>query len=182
MRGMLYFMAVIFLFIVPFLTMRSFAEERKLKTMELLKTAPITDTQIVLAKFLAVGLFYSLLLIATFIFPILLLVYGEPDTGPLLLSYLGLWLLGGAFLAIGLFCSSLVRSPMLAALLTFAFLLLLWFLGGMGGGIGEEISIIRHIEGFAMGVLNISDVVYYLCVIVAFLFMTIRMLEAERWK
>lgn len=182
MRATLYFMAVILLFISPFLTMRSFAEEHKLKTMELLKTAPVSDAEMVLAKFIALWGFYSIMLLATLEFPLLLMIFGEPDGGPLVLAYLGLWLFGGACLALGLFTSTLVRLPMIAALITFVALLLLWFLGGIGGAIGEELSIIPHIESFALGVLDLGDVVYYLCFIGIFVFLAIRVLEAERWK
>ncbi|MBI1909606.1 MAG: ABC transporter permease [Deltaproteobacteria bacterium] len=182
LRGILYFMAVILLFICPFLSMRGFAEERKSGTIELLKTAPLTDTELVFGKYLASLFFLFLLLLATVEYPLILLVTGAPDKGPLFLSYLGLFLVGASFLAAGLFASSLTRSQMMAAVVTFVLLLTLWFLADVGGEIGEKISLISHLQSFSLGVFDLADIVYYLFFIAFFLFLTIRNLESERWR
>lgn len=182
MRGLIYFSAVIFLFISPFLTMRSFAEEARAQTLELLRTAPISDTSIVLGKFLAAWLFFSVMIIATWIYPATMLFYGTPDLGPLLMSYVGLWFLGGAFLSVGIFTSSLVRSPMLASLLSFVILLMLWFMGAVPSEPMQELSLIKHLESFSTGVLDVSDMAFYILFIGAFVFLTIRYQEAQRWK
>ncbi len=182
MRGMIYFMAIILLFVLPLLTMRSFADESRLQTMELLRTAPISDTRIVVAKFLGVWIFLSILILSTLIYPLCLYLFAKPDTGPLFMGYLGLWLLGSSFIAIGLLASSVVRSPLLAALLSFVSLLVLWFIGGVEAKWAAQLSLIRHLESFSIGVFDIGDTVYYLVAISIFLFLTIRWQEASRWK
>ncbi len=181
-RGMIYFMALVLLFIAPLLTMRSFAEEKKLGTMELLKTSPISDLKIVLAKYLGLLFLLGLILLLTVEFPIFILLTGDPDLWPMVLAYLGLFLLGGSFIAIGLFMSVLTQSQIIAALLTFVATILLWFLGEMGGEIGRKISIIEPIQSFSLGVLDAADLAYYLLMIFVFLFLTWRVLEAERWR
>lgn len=182
MRGMIYFMAVVLLFITPFFTMKSFAEERSRGTMELLKTAPLTDFEIVFGKFLSGWICLGILLLLTFEYPIFLWIVGKPDFGPMLLSYLGLWLMTGAFLAAGLFCSVLTSSQMIASILSFVFLLTLWFLAEIGNPFLEKLSVSRHLESFSVGVLDLGDLAYYLLFIFALLFLTIRTLEAERWR
>jgi ABC-2 type transport system permease protein len=182
MRGMLYFMSVVLLFISPFLSMRSFSEEKKTGTIELLKTSPLSDLQIVLAKYVSLLMLLVFLLLLTVEFPILIALSGDPDPGPMVLSYVGLFLLGANFLAIGLFMSVLTGSQMIAAILTFVVTITLWFLGDMGGNIGPKISIIEHVHSFSQGVLNAADLAYYLLMIFVFLFLTHRFLEAERWK
>lgn len=182
MRGMTYFMAVIFLFLTPLLTMRTFAEERKIGTIELLKTSPLTDQAIVLGKYFSVWILYGALLLLTLEYPIFLLSSGEPDPGPLVLSYLGLLLMGGAFLAAGIFCSVVTESQLIAAVLTFVFLITLWFLGEIGGPLAEKISISHHLESFSLGVLDLADISYYLLFTFLFLFLTVFYLKAERWR
>ncbi len=182
MRGMVYFMAVILLFICPFLTMRTFAEERKTGTMELLKTSPLSDLQIVLAKYVGVLAMLLLLLVLTFEFPILMAVCGHPDAGPMVLSYLGLFLLGASFLSLGLFTSVLTKNQMIAAVLSFVATITLWFLGDSGSEVGRKISLIEPLQNFSVGVLDTADLFYYLGFIFVFLFLTYRYLEAERWK
>ncbi len=182
MRGMIYFIAVILLFMVPLFTMRTFSEESRLQTMELLRTAPISDVQIVLAKFMGAFVFMSVLLLSTVIFPLIMYWKAQPDTGPMLTSYLGIWLAGGAFVSLGVFISSLMRSPMLAALLSFVALLMLWFVGGLEQSWAAHISIIRHLESFSIGVLSMKDLSYYVLFIGTFLFLTVRWLEASRWR
>ena len=181
-RGMIYFMSVVLLFITPFLSMRSFAEERKSGTIELLKTSPLSDLQILLAKYLGVLFFLLLLLLLTAEFPIFIALSGSPDLGPMLLSYLGLFLMGASFAAIGIFTSALMRNQMLAAISSFVIILTLWFLGDLGGEIGKKISLIDHLHSFSLGVLDSADTLYYLMVIFIFLFLSYRFLEAERWK
>lgn len=182
MRGMTYFIAVLLLFITPLLTMRAFADESRLKTMELIRTAPISDTQLVLGKFLAAWLFLIVILMATSEFPIIMLLFGKPDGLPLLTNYIGLIMIAGAFTAIGLFTSSLVSSPLLAALMSFSTLLLLWFLGGANQTWVENLSIIHHLETFSVGVLSLADMTFFILFSGAFIFLTIRVQEARRWK
>lgn len=182
LRGIVYFMAILLLFVSPLFTMRTLAEERRNGTMELLKTSPLTDWEIVCGKFVGCWIALSILLFLTIEFPIFVIFAGDPDPGPMVLSYLGLWLLGGGFLAIGIFCSALTSNQVVAAILSFVVLLTLWFLADLGGAWGEATSIITHLEGFSVGVLDAGDVAYYLLIIFVFLFLAVRTLEAERWK
>ncbi len=182
MRGLIYFMAVVLMFIVPLLSMRAFAEEQRSKTYEWLRTSPLSDVQLVLAKFVAIWTLLTLMLAATLIFPGIMLSFAEPDVSPMCMAYLGLWLLTGSFVAVSIFASSLSHSPMISALLAFVMLLILWFAGGTPGVWGEELSIIRHLESFSIGVFDVSDTSYYVLFIAAFLFLTIRWQEALRWR
>lgn len=181
-RGMLYLISIFLLFICPLLTMKSFAEERQMGTMELLKTAPITDLQIVIAKYVAILALLFLTLLLTVEYPIILYIFGDPDPWPMFLSYVGLLLLGATFSAVGVFMSVLTQYQMLAASLTFVFNITLWLLSGWGGSLGKRISPLSHVDSFAFGVLDSSDVAYYLLAIFLFLFLTLSVLEAERWR
>ena len=182
MRGMIYFMSVILLFITPFLTMRLFAEENRNGTMELLKTSPLTDLQIVLGKFIGALLLLLIFLVATLEYPIFILIMGKPEVAPMLLCYLGLFLLGASFISLGIFASVLTKNQVIAAILTFVPLLTLWFLSDVGGILGEKVSLITHLQSFGVGVLNSVDLFYYLAFISFFIFLTVRYLEAERWR
>ena len=181
-RGIIYFMAVILLFISPFLTMRSFAEEKKTGTLEFLRTSPLTDVQLVLGKFLGILFLLTLILILTFEFPLFIFILGKPDVGGMMLSYLGLFLLGAAYLSLGIFCSVLTKNQMVSAMIAFVASITLWFLSEVGGDFGELISPISHLQSFSTGVLDIGDLAYFLLVVFCFLFLSVRILEAERWK
>ncbi len=181
LRGIIYFMAVILLFISPFLTMKTFAEEKKLGTLELLLTSPLSNLQIVLGKYLGVLFLLTAILILTIEFPLFIFMAGHPDKAPMALSYLGIFLLGASFLSLGLLASVLTQSQMIAALLSFVSTITLWFLGEVGRGlIGEKISPIQHLQSFTLGILDVSDAVYYLVIIFISLFLTFRILERKR--
>lgn len=181
-------MAVVLLLISPLISMRLFAEEQRNKTMELLMTSPISDTGIVMAKFLASALFLLLMLATTLHFPILLLVLGKPDVYPMISGYLGIFLMGCAFLAIGMLTSTWTQNQIVAAISAFAISLLLWFLGassslsGAAGQLLAYLSLNTHYESFAKGLLSLSDLLYYLSLIGILLFLTIRSLETRRWR
>ena len=181
--------AVIFLFIVPGLTMRLLAEEQRTGTLELLLTAPVRDAELVLGKFLGVVLLLLILLTITAIYPAILLLAGNPDRGPILAGYLGVILQGAAFLAIGLFASSLTQNQIIAALLTFVILLLLWlaealsqFTGGRVGDLFRFLSITRHFDEFPRGVIDTRHVLFFLSVIAASLFLTVVAVQTRRWR
>ncbi len=181
--------AVIFLFIVPGLTMRLLAEEQRTGTLELLLTAPVRDSELVLGKFLGVLLLLLILLAITAVYPAILLLAGNPDRGPILAGYLGVILQGAAFLAIGLFASSLTQNQIIAALLAFVILLLLWladalsqFTGGRVGDLFRFLSITRHFDEFPRGIVDSRHVVYFLSVIAASLFFTVLTVQARRWR
>ena len=187
-RGFLEAAQLLILLFSALLTMRLISEERKLGTWELLLTAPVREYEIVLGKFFSSLLVLSGMLILTLYFPILLMIFGDPDTGPILTSYLGLLLLGCAALAIGIFASSLTPNQIVAAVVAGGILFGLWFLGMVGnllpqpaGEILSYFSLSQHFTGFVRGIVDTRDVIYYLSVTAVFLFLSVRSIETERW-
>ena len=181
--------SVVCLFLVPMITMRLFAEEKKTGTIELLMTSPLTDLQIILGKFLAALLLYAVLLAITFLYFMLLFHYGNPDWKPLLSGYLGLFLLGGCFMSLGILLSTLTKNQLVAGMLTFGLFLMLWVIDwisdysmGPAGQVASYLALTTHLENFAKGVLDLRDTVYYLSVIGLGLFLTARSLESVRWR
>jgi ABC-2 type transport system permease protein len=181
--------AVVMLFLLPALTMRTYAEEKRTGTMELLLTSPLTDFQILMGKFLGVLAVYVAMLLVTWIHLGILFWYGDPEWRPLLAAYLGLLLLGASFISLGLFVSSLTRNQIVAVMGTFAVALALWiidWLGEAGGSTARDvlayISIIRHFEDFARGVIDTKHLVYYLSFITFGLFLTAKSVDSERWR
>ena len=183
-------MGVVLLLVVPILTMRLFAEEKKLRTNELLMTSPLTITEIVLGKYLASFLVYAIFLALTLSMPLLVGIYSTIDWGPLLSSYLGLLLLGGAFLSVGLFASSLTENQIIAAVISFGILLCLWILSVAArtigsatlGGLLNYLSLYEHLDHFIRGLVDTSDLIFYLSFIAFGLFLTHRVVESQRWK
>ena len=183
-------MGVVLLLIMPILTMRLFSEEKKMKTTELLMTSPLTITEIVMGKYLAAFLVYSVFLALTFSMPLLIGVYSTIDWGPLGSSYLGLLLLGGAFLAVGLFASSLTENQIIAAVISFGILLCLWILSVAARTVGSEslggvlnyLSLYEHLDHFIRGLVSTSDLIFYFSFIAFNLFLTHRVVESQRWK
>ncbi|MEE8353680.1 MAG: ABC transporter permease [Dehalococcoidales bacterium] len=181
--------AVLLLLFASILTMRLMAEEKKLGTWELLLTAPVRDTEVVLGKFLGTLGVLVAMLVFTLYYPILLLILGDPDIGPIIASYLGLFLVGNAALAIGLFASSLTSNQIVAAVVSGAILFGLWFVGlaasYMAPAIGRVITYISlssYFGNFVVGLIDTRAIVYYLSVTALFLFLTIRSLETSRWN
>ena len=188
-RGFLETGQLLILLFSALLTMRLISEERKLGTWELLLTAPVREYEIVLGKFFSCLLVLAGMLILTLYFPLLLMIFGDPDTGPILTSYLGLFLLGSASVAIGIFASSLTPNQIVSAVVAGGILFGLWFLGMVGSLIPEPLgeilsyfSLSDHFPGFVRGVVDTRDVVYYLSVTAVFLFLSVRSIETERWR
>ena len=188
-RGFLETGQLLILLFSALLTMRLISEERKLGTWELLLTAPVREYEIVLGKFFSCLLVLAGMLILTLYFPLLLLVFGDPDIGPILTSYLGLFLLGSASVAIGIFASSLTPNQIVSAVVAGGILFGLWFLGMVGSLIPEPLgeilsyfSLSEHFPGFVRGVVDTRDLVYYLSVTAVFLFLSVRSIETERWR
>ncbi len=181
--------AVLLLLFAAVLTMRLMAEEKKLGTWELLLTAPVRDTEVVLGKFLGTLGILAAMLVLTMYYPLLLLIFGDPDIGPIITSYIGLFLLGSAALAIGLFASSLTANQIVAAVVSGAILFALWFVGMAAsyvspaiGRLISYVSLSTYFPSFIVGVIDTRAVVFYLSVTALFLFLTIRSLETGRWN
>jgi ABC-2 type transport system permease protein len=169
--------------------MRVYAEERKSGTLELLFTYPITDRATLLAKFAAVTTTLGVILLGTLPNILLLGFIGKPSWPSVFCGYLGIFLLGGAFLALGLFTSAVTQNQIIAAILSFGSLLMFWVIGWLksfvGPGAGQlitYISITQHFDTFSKGVLDARDFVYYLAFILVFLFLTLRQIESYRWR
>jgi ABC-2 type transport system permease protein len=178
--------AIILLMVMPLLTMRSIAEEKRNRSLTLLISSPISMTEIVLGKFLGLMLFVLVLISMLMLMPLSLYLGTTPDTGKLLSIYLGMLLLLGSFSAIGLYLSSLTENQTIAAVGSFGILLMLWIIDWLSGSVsnGQSVlaylSLLQHHEAMLEGVFNSSDVAYYLLLIVGFLGLTIRQLDRER--
>ena len=188
-RPLLMNISVIGLFLIPMITMRLFAEEKRTGTIELLATSPVRDIDIILGKWMAAMLLYlSILGVSALNFSFLFL-YGKPDWRPLLVGYLGLILQGGCLLAIGTFLSTTTRNQIIAGTATFAVCLLLWVLDWVSSyetaawaQVLSYLSVVTHFETFAKGVLEAKDIVFYLSMIFFGLFLTARSMESLRWR
>ncbi len=189
-RPTFYSTAVVLLLVLPILTMRLFAEERKLRTFELLLTSPIRINEVVVGKFLSVYLIFLGLLALTGLVPLILSLFSSFDWKPVLTGYLGLALMGALFLAAGVFTSTLTENQIVAAFLSFGLLLLVWLLGALGSVLGDTpagnvisyLSFIEHYDRMVRGLLDSKDLVYYLCGVILMLFLAHRVVESESWK
>jgi ABC-2 type transport system permease protein len=182
-------LAVVLLLLVPLLTMRLLAEEKRAGTAELLFTYPLTDWAIIFGKFLAALLIFAIFLIFTLAYPLAFSTLARLDWASLGACYLGILLLGGACLALGLFASSLTENQIIAAVTAFALLLLFWIIGWQQdigapgwGGVFAALSLMDHYDGFIRGVIDTRDLVFFLSFIYFFLFLTKRQLESRRWR
>ena len=181
--------AVVILFVLPMVTMRCYAEEKRGGTMELLLTSPVTDFEILMGKFLGALALYACMLAVTFVHLAILFRYGNPDWRPIAAGYLGLLLLGGSFISVGLLMSSLTRNQIVAGMVTFGLVLLLWIVDWIGSFAGPRVeavvsylSITGHLDDFAKGVIDTKHVVYYLSFITFGLFLTAKSVDSERWR
>jgi len=188
-RPLLMNVSVIVLFLMPMITMRMFAEEKRSGTIELLLTSPLRDIEIILGKCLAALLLYACLLGVSALNIAFLFLHGKPDWRALLVGYLGLLLMGAAFLGLGAFISTLTKNQIIAAAVTFGVFLMLWVLDWVSsistGPMGKVISyfsITTHFESFAKGVLELKDAIYYVSVIFLGVFLTARSMESLRWR
>ena len=188
-RPLLQNVTILVLFLMPMITMRTYSEEKRSGTIELLLTSPLTDFEIIMGKFLGALALYALMLSVTLIHLAFLFIYGRPEWKPILTAYLGLLLLGGCFLAVGLFISSLTKNQIVAGMLTFAVFLFLWVITWMGSFSGPTIdkltnylSIIDHFDDFGKGVIDTTHVIYYVSFIIFGLFLTAKSVDSERWR
>ncbi len=189
-RPTFYSAAIVILLVLPILTMRLFAEERKLRTFELLMTSPIRLNEVVIGKFLGAYLIFLGMLALTSIVPLILSVYSSFDWRPVLTGYLGLALMGALFLATGLFASALTENQIVAAFLSFGLLILVWLLGALGSVLGDNpigntisyLSFIEHYDRLVRGLVDTKDLIYYVSGMVLMLFLAHRVVESQRWR
>jgi len=188
-RPLLQNVTILILFLMPMVTMRTYSEEKRSGTIELLLTSPLTDFQIILGKFLGAMALYAVMLAVTVIHLGLLFYFGHPEWKPIFLGYVGLFLLGGCFISVGLFISSLTKNQIVAGMVTFAVFLMLWVITWIGSFSGPTVealtgylSIIDHFDDFQKGVLDTTHFVYYLSFITFGLFLTAKSVDSERWR
>jgi len=189
LRGLVQNVSVLYLFIVPAISMRLLAEEQRTGTVELLLTNPVQEWEIVTGKFLASVMLVLVMLGLTLLFPLFLFIYGNPDRGPIITGYVGIFLQAAAFLSIGLWASSLTQNQIVAAIVSFALLLILWlsenlgqFLGGTIGSIISYTSVITHFQSFPQGVIQSNDVIYYLSLVLAGIVLSTLSLQSRRYR
>jgi ABC-2 type transport system permease protein len=188
-RGVLQNAAVIILFVMPMITMRTYSEEKRSGTIELLLTSPLTDFEIIVGKFLgAMGLFCAMLLV-TMVDIAILFRLGNPEWRPIAAGYLGLLLMGGCFISVGLLISSLTKNQIVAGFMTFAVFLMLWVInwladssGPTGQAVLKFLSITDHFDDFTKGIIDTQHLVYYLSFITFGLFLTAKSVDSERWR
>ncbi len=180
----------ILLLVVPLLSMRLLAEEKKQGTAELLLTAPVRTSELVLGKYAGALGFLVVLMILTVQYPFFLWAWGAtPPLGPFLSAFLGVLLLGAAFLSVGLFMSSLTENQIIAAVTSFVVLLVFWIIGFAGQVLGgrlevlfRALSLIENVEDFSKGVIDTRHVVFFLTFIAFNLFLTQRAIDSRRWR
>ncbi len=184
-------LSTLILFLAPMLTMGVYAEERKRGTMELLMTSPITELEIVLGKFFASLTLFAIMLLPTAFYVSYMCFHSEPRPPwtLILAGYLGALLLGASLLAIGSFISSLTESQLIAVVLSFGAILILWVLDfavrgsdSVAGQVLQYISVIHHYDDFTHGVIDTSSLIYYVSVPILFIFLTVRSVDSIRWR
>ena len=188
LRDVFQLMEFMLVFFIPLLTMRLFSEEKANGTMEFLLTAPLTHTMIVLGKYFSLLIFYSLLIGLTGIYYLIVEYYGEPDSLSMLSGYLGIWLEGAFFIAVGLLASSWTSNQIIAAMVSYLILFSLYFatsftqyVNGWAEHFLIQLNTHTHLENFAIGIITPSDVVYYLSGIVLCLVLTRLSIDNRLW-
>ena len=183
------FLMVALLFLIPLITMRLYSEEKKSGTIELLLTSPVSDLQIILGKYVGALALYATLIALTFLYFGLLFIYGNPDAKPLLANVLGLFLYGGALLALGMWISTFTKNQIIAGVVAMVLFIILFVLNWPSQitfnsftQVLSYLSLGSHLDNFAKGVIDLPDVVYYLSAIVLGLFLTARSVDALKGR
>jgi len=189
LRDVFSVMEFMFVFLVPLLTMRIFAEEKSTGTMEFLMTAPLSNTAIVLGKYLGVLTFFSIMIGMTFVYYGIVEYFGTPDRITTLTGYCGIWLEGAFFLAIGVMTSSWTHNQIVSAMSTYVILFLLYFsisftkyFNGSAEIVIRQLSTWSHLENFAVGIITVGDIVYYFNGILVCLILTRLSIENRLWR
>ncbi len=188
-RPYLYSVSVMVLFLLPLLTMRLIAEERRQGTLEILLTTPARDASVVTGKYLAALALYLVMLVGPVLHVAILFVFGAPEWGPVWTGFLGLLLTGSAYLALGLFLSGLTQNQVVAAAASFALFLMLWLLHWLGtatsGALSQvlnTLSFAGHFDNFGRGMLDSADVIFFLSLTVTGAYAAVQAVTATRWK
>jgi ABC-2 type transport system permease protein len=188
-QPLLHNMSIVLVILVPAITMRSFAEEKRSGTYEFLLTAPVRTGEIVAGKFIAAATFMLIMIALAGLFPLILVFFGNPEIGPMVAGWIGLAFLAVTFVAIGLFTSSLTQNQIIAAITCFGALLLLFVIswpaqagGATFAGLLRYLSLPDHYSQMVTGIIDTSDIIYFLSLIFVALFLTQRSVESARWR
>lgn len=186
---LLHDLSIVLVIVMPALTMRVFAEEKRTGTYELLLTAPVRTGEIVAGKFIAAAAFTLIMVALAWIFPLILMIFGNPEIGVMFAGYIALALLALTFAAVGLFTSSLTQNQIIAAISSFGILILLYVIswpaeagGGAIWSILKYLSLPEHFSTMVRGVIDTADIIFFLSAIVLSLFLTQRAVESARWR
>lgn len=181
--------AIVLMFLLPLLTMRLFADEKKMRTEEMLLTSPTPVSSLILGKYLASLIIYLIVLILTGTLSIFVFLNGNPFLTPILTGYLGIFLMGAVFLAIGLFASSLTENQVIAAVISFSTILLIWIIAWVGEGAGSNwkdiltyLSFFSHFQNMTKGVVDTQDIIYYVSFISLGLYLSYVIFEFRKWR
>ncbi|HRX85262.1 MAG TPA: ABC transporter permease [Phycisphaerae bacterium] len=190
LRQLVSVMPLVLAIFLPVLTMRLLAEEFRSGTIETLMTAPVNEADVILGKFLGAYLFYVVMLLCTLVFAIIVAAYGQLDIGMLAATYLGLLVLGALYLAVGIFFSACTSNQIIAAVCTILPLLLFTYLAEMGAKsvsgfwalLLHYVSIQGHFLDFTRGLVDFTDLVFFVTTTALFLFLAVKVLESRRWR
>lgn len=181
--------ATIALMILPLMTMKLYAEEKKTGTIELLQTSPITNVQTLIGKYAASVVLYIVMLMITFFYMLFLFAYGKPEIAQIFSGYLGILLIGSSYLAIGLLFSTFTDNQIVAAVSTIAVILVFWAVGWVSNfldpGLGKllsQFSLIEHLDDFEKGIIDTKNIAFYLSFIFISLFLSYASIESARWR
>jgi len=190
LRSIFDFTPYVLTIIIPAISMRTISEEYRSGTIEALTTAPVSDIEFVVGKYLAALIFYAIMLTGTLVYLVLMMIFGNPDVGASLSAYFGLLMLGVAFTAFGVFTSSLTKNQIVAWMLGMVPLMLfVWFAAfivskseGILRQIFQQINVSRHLDQFYRGLITVESLVFFLVTAALFLFLTIKVVESRRWR
>lgn len=188
LRGMFDMVPFVFLFFIPAITMRSFSEEKKQGTIELLLTKPVKDYELVIGKFLSAFVLMLITLLPTLLYVVALLVLGDTDKGALIGGYMGLILMGAIYIGVGIFASSLTENQVVAFIVSFVAVFALFMMGkilqqvspGLVSAV-EFLSADYHYSNISRGVIDTRDLFYYFSLIFLTMFLTKTSIESRKW-
>lgn len=190
LRNWMNTIVVLLLFIAPMFTMKLLASEKETGTIELLLTSPVRDWEVVVGKFLAAVVLWLAILAMTLVYPLVLKLFGDPDWIPIITGYVAMILIGAAMLSVGELSSALSPNQIVAVVIGFAFLLVLWIAGALQnvfgstsalGNIFNYLALTNHMDDLMKGVVDSRDFIYYLSLMIGCLFISTRLIEARRW-
>jgi len=190
LRNFFQFTPYVLAIVLPAISMRLISEEYRSGTIESLMTAPIDDWQMVVGKYFAALAFYAIMILFTVAYLVMMVIFGRPDIGASLASYLGLLLVGAMFLAVGLFTSSLTKNQIVAWILAAVpLMLLVWFaqfivqkLEGSGREFFQRVNIERHLDQFNRGLITLESVTFFALASLLFVFFSVKAVESKRWR